>query len=223
MQTKPKYKFYATLLDSFQYYLDNDSDNAFHDFIDTINRVKTVGEAAFKGTALNNVVDYLNEGKPVSGIPTDKKGNYLATAEGVQFSFKPEVVDELASIVKGSSQQVYISAILPTPKGDVELYGYIDYVLMSTTIDLKSTSNYTFPKYLEKWQKHVYPYCLNERGIFVDSFAYLVTDFNHIYIEDYAYVAAKTRIELTVICGRLIDFIETHRKLIVNQKIFGLV
>lgn len=77
---QPKYRFYATLLDSFQNYVDSDSiwekyyghsetppftieefhDQKRQDLIDSINRVDGVyPEAAAKGTCLNEIVDRI--------------------------------------------------------------------------------------------------------------------------------------------------------------------
>jgi len=73
-----KYRFYATLLDAFQSYLDSDSnferwgkdmtidewrEKCERDLIDKINRVPFQSEAADKGTAFNEVVDCLVENR----------------------------------------------------------------------------------------------------------------------------------------------------------------
>lgn len=82
-QQKPKYLFYATLLDSFQYYLSSsdiymkywgNSENpskteeefekeSFQDLIDSINRVPFESEAADRGTAFNEVIDCIIENR----------------------------------------------------------------------------------------------------------------------------------------------------------------
>jgi len=54
-----QYKFYATLLDSYQWYLDSEDDNSFQEFIDKINRVPFTSEAAERGTAFNKLVDLI--------------------------------------------------------------------------------------------------------------------------------------------------------------------
>lgn len=84
MQTaRPKYKFYATLLDAFTGYLRSDAlwerywgfsenpphspeefrEKQFQSLIDTINRVPFGSEAADKGTAFNEVVDCMVENR----------------------------------------------------------------------------------------------------------------------------------------------------------------
>lgn len=223
-QQQPQYKFYATLLDSFQYYLDSqDNDEAFQEFIDSLNRVKKVGEAAHKGTALNDLIDKLIKGSKLQDFPTDKRGNVIYRSETGDYGFNPKVVTELYNRVAGSEAQVFTKAILPTTKGNIELYGYVDYIDISKATDLKGTSRYTFPKYLGKWQKHVYPYCLNENGIQITEFSYLVTDYYNVFVEDYPYNPEKSVKELQSFCTRLIDFLEMNRHLITDQKVFALL
>ena len=80
---KPKYNFYATLLDSFQNYLDRAElyqkyycfsetppytevewdEKMERELIDKINRVPFESEAADKGTAFNEVVDCIVENR----------------------------------------------------------------------------------------------------------------------------------------------------------------
>lgn len=214
------YRFYATLLDSFQYYLSKvDDDNAFQDFIDRLNRKPFYSEAAVKGTAFNELVDKVISGEvSIGDLETDKKGNVLYSyAEGDEvknFPFKPEIVRQFASQLRGAIPQKYVEAVLSTNRGNVLLYGFIDEILMDKVIDIKTTGRYEFPKYLHAYQSKVYPYCLSKNGVFVDRFEYLITDFRNIYIEEYPYKPERDITELQRFSEQLIDFIENHMGLI---------
>lgn len=214
------YRFYATLLDSFQYYLSKvDDDNAFQDFIDRLNRKPFYSEAAAKGTAFNELVDLIISGKiRIEDLPTDKRGNVLYTYTEQEhkkdFPFKPEIVSLFAQKLAGAVPQKYIEAVLPTRKGNVALYGYVDEILKYKVIDIKTTGRYEFPKYLNAWQSKIYPYCLNENGIYVNTFEYLITDFRNVYIEEYPYKPETDIVEIQRFSEQLIDFIENHKNLI---------
>ena len=89
---KPKYNFYATILDSFQNYLDRAElyqkyygfsetppytevewdEKMERELIDKINRVPFESEAADKGTAFNEVVDCIIENRKSSIINVEK-------------------------------------------------------------------------------------------------------------------------------------------------------
>jgi hypothetical protein len=220
MNSSPvKYKFYATLLDSFAYYLsDVDNDDAFQNFIDKLNRVPFKSDAADKGSAFNELIDSAIGFEPLY----IEKGNYIVTYKDNKYKFKKNIVDEIVIHVKGCFPQLFVSGVLKTNKGNVELYGYLDYLNKYKIIDLKTTGRYTFPKYLSAWQKKIYPYCLNEMGIKVDTFEYLVTDFSNIYIEEYPYKPKVDIPEIAMFTEQLIDFIELNRNLITDQKLFNL-
>lgn len=228
---KVNYKFYATLLDSFQYYLSKvDDDSAFDDFIDRLNRKPFVSDAATKGTAFNDFIDKLNAGM-INDLRPDGKGNFLYEyREGDivnTYSFKEKVVNAISNRVKGYLPQVFVSAPLETKYGLVELYGYADELRFDRCIDIKTTGRYEFPKYLHGWQSKVYPYCFNEIGVKVNVFEYLITDFSNVYIEEYVWNPERDIAEIRLFCERLIDFIETHRGLITSNdpkvlKLFAL-
>lgn len=209
-----KYKFYATLLDAYQWYLNSEQDEAFQDFINKINRVPFQSEAAEKGTAFNELVD---ADKSLKGVTVEKE-----TVKYKGFDFKRGLLNEFIGYFKSAIPQVFISSQLETNKGLVELYGYADKVLQDTCFDIKTTSKYEFPKFINNWQHKVYPYCFNCNGIFIDRFEYTVTDFNNIYKESYVWNPVKDLRGLMSICESLIDFIELHRELITDRKIFGL-
>lgn len=209
-----KYRFYATLLDSYQWYLTSEQDEAFKDFINKINRVPFSSEAAEKGTAFNELVD---ADKTLAGVTVVKD-----TVRYKGFDFNRNLLNDFKAYFKGAASQVFISSNLETNKGVVELYGYADKVLQDTVYDIKTTSRYDFPKFINNWQHKVYPYCFNQNDIFVDRFEYTVTNFSNIFKETYIYKAEREIQALKGICESLIDFIELHRGLITDRKIFCL-
>jgi hypothetical protein len=224
---QPKYKFYATLLDAFQWYLTSESDNAFEDFINKLNRVPFSSEAAEKGTAFNNLVDRLLSGesfqmeKSLELSYTEAKGERFINYNG--FQFKEAIVKHFVDAYEGASiPQVFTKAPLETNYGTVELYGYIDEVMRDSIEDIKTTKNYTFPKYLHNFQHLVYPYCMNEQGLDMNRFVYRVTDFNNIYLEEYLFNKERDTLRLKNHCERLIEFIELNRDIITDRKLFAL-
>lgn len=211
---KPQYRFYATLLDAFQWYLDTEQETAEQDLLDKINRKPFQSDAAEKGTAFNDVLDIK-----LKAVPKIEESN-KATELIEKHKFNTDIIYNLSIQLYGAVPQHYTSRILQTSKGSIELYGYIDYVLYNRAIDLKTTKTYTLGKYSNSWQKIVYPWCLAGDGIIVDEFNFLVTDFEHIYNEPYPVQNTNAGL-LTAHCERLIDFIEEKRMFITDKKIFG--
>ena len=183
MQTQqPKYRFYATILDCYQNYIDSDiiwekywgfSENPphtpeefrqqqFQQLIDRINRVPFDSEAADKGTAFNEVIDCLIENRKsakmqierivepdtitqvvgqVDNCDPDERwadvevypNPHAGKITGIKayyndkvFEFDIKLCREFAAYFKGALTQQFVSAILPTDLGSVEVYGYID-------------------------------------------------------------------------------------------------
>lgn len=221
MSKQIDYKFYPSILDKFQSFVDmspedyfyqdeqgnwhknyNDSTGEYHytdeevyelskqELINAINRVRSVSEAASKGTAFNELVDALITNKKSEIVETKKvyydvNGNFLrsewvlnpqvfklagveAKIDGSVFMFDINLLKEAADYLKDSMNQVYTSAIIETKYGNVELYGYIDELRKNKVYDLKTTKKYEFGKYSKYWQRHVYPYCLVESGSCTD-------------------------------------------------------
>lgn len=220
---QPKYRFYPTLLDSFQNYVDSDSiwekyyghsetppftleefhDQKRQDLIDSINRVEGVyPEAAAKGTCLNEIVDRIilnrnptndvlvksvkdlddcvsafslaakSENTKVERMERAKEWYrkigqpfIYASVGGYDFCFDIGLCREIAKYFDGCLCQYRTSAILETSKGEVELYGYIDYLKERTIFDLKTTKNYTFGNYAKYNQRYAYPYCMEDSGM----------------------------------------------------------
>lgn len=196
---KTSYRIYATLLDSFQQYLNtaeiydkyysysNEPPHTLEEFwtkqhaslIDRINRVPFTSEATSKGTAFNAVIDMLHARQPDEKVEMskvcDKHGKRVAVQaklDGFTFHFPYKICREFALYYKGAIPQVKVSAILSTCYGDVELYGYIDELMPLSAHDIKYTRNYSASKFKHHSQHLVYPYCLIQNGSNVRTFEY---------------------------------------------------
>ncbi|MEI6823170.1 MAG: HNH endonuclease [Bacteroidota bacterium] len=212
------YKFYATLFDAFNYYLNSESDEALQDFLSSVNRTSEMSEAALKGVAFNELIDSINNGNPE--VPCDNENIFYKV-----FSYPIKIVNEFCDYFKGAAQQIYVSAEIETKFGTVEVYGYLDELRMDCCYDIKTTSNYTFPKFIDKYQHLIYPYCLNNRGSEINTFEYTITDFKDIYKEVYTYNHDRDSQKIKLACEQLIEFIERPeiKSQITNQKIYGLI
>lgn len=199
------YNFYATLLDSFQNYLDSDilwekfwggsadpklsiteySEQCKQDLLDRINRVPFDSEAALKGTAFNEIVDCLIEHRNTDKMQVSKvynENNAVIALKALykerEFTFPIEMCRDMADSFKGAIPQYYCEGILPTKYGNVKLYGYIDELMPDSIHDIKTTSSYSAFKFRNHWQHYVYPYCLMCMGSDVPSFMYDVVLLN---------------------------------------------
>ncbi|PRY51498.1 hypothetical protein B0I27_10783 [Arcticibacter pallidicorallinus] len=234
-QLQPKYKFYATLLDAFHYYLHSEAEDAFAEFINKINRVPFSSEKAEKGTAFNDLVDLVAAGKLSDAINDglvvpqvvrkvevytykhkDRQGNPWS------FDFKQHLVHQFAARYENAVPQLLTEGYFETSKGTVLLYGYIDELEGDVVSDIKTTTKYEFPKFLYNYQHIVYPFTLNQQGIPVTQFVYDVTDFNNTYREDYIYNPERDLKRLHSHVVHLIDFLEINRHLITDKKVFAM-
>lgn len=242
----PKYNFYATMLDTFEGYINSDriyqaywgfaenpskTEDEFHleqkqNLIDRINRVPIIKtENAFKGTAFNEIVDCIIENR------TSKKmeiKSYPETNEiwckynDFLFKFPLNICVEFASYYKGAVTQHYTEAILNTKYGNVKLYGVIDELMPFKVADIKTVKKYASFDFRNNWQRLLYPYCLIQNGIDIRTFEFAVTDFSETWSEEYYFDVENDTRKLVFHCERLIEFIEENRSLITDTKIFGL-
>jgi len=210
----PKYKFYGTLLDAFTWYLKSEKDEAFQEFLDKINRAPFSSEAADKGTAFNELVDSCTLELKQFGALTFQDN----TISHNGFEFPSDLVGEYAMQFENAVPQVYVEKIIETKYGPVLLYGYVDELELFKVYDIKTTKQYDFGKYINNWQHKVYLYCLKDTGI--DTFQYMVTDFEHIYKEEYVWRDAY-ELDLRLIAEQLICFLEDNRGLITDKKVFA--
>lgn len=240
----PQYKFYATLLDKFEDYInssriyneyygfsedpkiteDEFEKQKFQDLINSINRVPFESESADKGTAFNEVIDCIIENKNSEKyVVTSHKEDGIINVKNDKYSFDfpLKLSVEMSKSVRGALTQQFVEGILGTKYGDVLLYGYIDEMLPFKVVDIKTTSRYNAFKYRHNWQHIVYPFCLNQNNILIDEFEYLITDFKSIYSEIYVYNKEKDIKKLQNHCEKFIEFLEQNKELITDTKIFG--
>lgn len=246
-----QYRFYATLLDSFQSYLDSDqiwqkywgnSENPPHSpeefeklqlqaVIDRINRVPIDSEAADRGTCFNEVVDCIIEGRNSGKVKlTSNTEANAITAEynGRKFTFRASDCIKAATAYKGSITQYFAEGVISTKYGLVQPYGYLDEVLPDRIVDIKTTSRpqgaFSFRNH---WQHRVYPFCLEQQGVWLPHFdydIYVLGNDNTVQSfsrESYIYKPERDIPELTEICERLIEFIEFNKDKITDIKIFN--
>ena len=224
------YKFYATLLDTFHYYQSNEKETALEDFLASVNRTSGRSEAASKGTAFNELIDKILS----DPLQLARLNSYTATnlaydytdKEGfkTQMIFPTEIVKYFVEYFKGSVPQMFVEAPLQTGLGNVLLYGYMDEIRRDWAFDIKTTKQYLFPKFIDKFQHLVYPFCLHHMCIKVTNFKYVITDFKEVFEEDYIYSPQRDTNRLISACNELIEFIERPeiKSRITNLKIYGL-
>lgn len=240
---RPKFKFYATLLDAFSNYLRSDAiyerywgfsenpphtpeefkEQQFQSLIDTINRVPFDSEAADRGTCFNEIVDALIENRKPNGVEVERVDGvlYRASYNERTFDFPIALCLEFANYYKGALTQQRVEAILPTCFGEVLVYGVIDELMPLSIHDIKTTGNYYVGKFKDHWQHIVYPYCLMRNGGDVRLFEYNITDFKNTYTESYTFVPERDIPILTDHCEEFIRFLNDNRDLITDKKIFG--
>jgi len=216
--SKPKYRFYATLLDAFKWYLVSESENSTQDLINKINRVPIADEKSLermnKGTALNNVIDNC------LSCNSEIELEQAVVCDG--FAFNKEIVVDILNRLYGSAIQYRTSTVVETKYGLVEVYGVIDYLSAWKCIDLKTTSQYDLGKYVNGMQRHVYNVSLADEGIKTEEFEFLVTDFKSVYSEPYNVDYGESKLIVIDCCESLIEFIEANRHLITDTKIYQL-
>ena len=206
----------------------------FQEFIDTLNRKPFDSEVADRGTVFNEMIDcivghYNSDKVQISKVP-DETGKVVALKGEYNnrvFTFPLDLVMEVANYYKDALPQQFIEGILPTRFGDVLLYGYIDYVTPFCTHDLKTTGKYSVGNYKHHAQHLVYPYCLYQQGANVEMFEYNIVELNRnctswsTFTETYNFNEERDIPRLTQWVEDLIDFIEEHKDLIKNDKLFN--
>lgn len=259
METQPKYRFYATLLDAYTDYLNSDliwdrywgwSENPphtpeefrqqqFQSLIDRINRVPFDSEAADRGTAFNEVVDCLVENRKSDRIEVEKVyapavvGNRVENAvtalkvsyNNREFTFDITLCRTMAAKYKGALTQQFVSGILPTAYGDVELYGYVDELMPVSVHDIKTTGSYQVGKFRDHAQHLVYPFALRQMGNDVSRFDYDIVLLGkygwETFTETYVFNPDRDIPLLRAKAEGLVEFIEENRGLITDKKIFN--
>ena len=164
-----KYLITPTLLNSFQYYIQDEYKSPADsraDFLRTLSRERfEPNEAMQKG------IDFENEIKTIADKFIELK---IEDYEAKSNLFK------IADIVKGGLWQQTCKKDLTIGNQEFLLYGKCDVVKRDTIYDIKFTSNYELGKFLDSAQHLIYLYCLD-----LPKFQYLVSDGEEYWVEDY--------------------------------------
>ena len=166
-----KYLITPTLLNSFQYYIQDEYKSPADsraDFLRTLSRERfEPNEAMQKG------IDFENDIKKA----TEYKYEYWQDNKTVEYD---RVIDCLANIVQDGIWQQTCKKDLTIGNQEFLLYGKCDVVKRDTIYDIKFTSNYEVGKFLDSAQHLIYLYCLD-----LPKFQYLVGDGVEYWVEDY--------------------------------------
>ena len=219
------YKITASLLNSFDWYLHSNSENAEQDLLNTINRASVdYTEAQAKGVAFEHIINLCIAWK-FQSINLKKEVLNVKFECGEQkfiFEYPTDVIIKIAGFLLHSkyvySQQYFVQKNIEIANNKVvELCGFIDYLSYDTIIDLKTTSNYWYPKYHNNWQKYVYAYCLLESATAVE---FAATDFKELYTEHYE-IADINFEDLKLKLEHFIIWLDANKEKITDKKIFG--
>ena len=166
-----KYLITPTLLNSFQYYIQDEYKSPADsraDFLRTLSREKfEPNEAMQKG------IDFENDIK----IATEYKYQYWQNNKTVEYD---SVIDCLANIVQDGIWQQTVKKDLTVGNQEFLLYGKCDVIKRDTIYDIKFTSNYEVGKFSDSAQHLIYLYCLG-----LPKFQYLISDGKDYWVEDY--------------------------------------
>lgn len=203
------YSFYPTLLDSYFRYKKSEDELSFIQLFDKINKVESEpDEARLKGIAFENLINEMITTENVNCI----NGMFLSN----DFEFNESIVLKIYEKLKRCSKiQSYQEKIIETEKGKIKIYGFFDYKFPQMTVDLKTTSNYSFGKY-ENNMQHKFTSLLTDD----EEFNYISTDFEYLYSENY-WLTDKVRKQAMTDIFEFIDFINYFKKYITDGKIFG--
>ena len=168
-----QYKFSPSIIKDFVNYInetgyEKDGENipfvTEQNLLDRINKVPSpMGEAAKKGMDFESVL--------LGGV----------SSYGYNFLDKQELMERMrAYLPKYYYKQVWVECKLP--ELNTVVGGYTDVVGAGTVTDIKTTSNYDFPGYINDAQL-LYLKALENSG--VSEMQYVITNFSEIFIEKY--------------------------------------
>lgn len=219
--------------------IDEYADKQFVELINRINRVPFTNDAVEKGTALNNMVDMLVDGVTDNDqyvIETDDEKQLIYIKEreievdeegspkevfNKTFKFNLPMVREFVQYYEGALKQYFVKGTIDTCYGDVELYGYVDYLLPFSYHDMKTTRSYQAGSYKTHWQHLVYPFAGSQMGLKINTFEYNITNFKETFTEVYVFEPDRDIPRLRNMCELFIGFLLNNRKLITDEKIFN--
>lgn len=215
--------------------VDEWSAKLFTDLINKINRVPFESAAALRGTQFNNVIDLMVEGKDKDDkhqLLFDKNNvtimDWSIGEKGIidysnKETYPLEIAKEFADYYEGAVSQMFVKGTINTRYGDVDIYGYLDYLMPFSVHDLKTTRYYQRGNFRNHWQHICYPFCLNQQGNNVERFEYNITDFKNVYTEMYMFNAEKDVPMLRNVCEMFISFLNTNKSLITDTKVFNYI
>lgn len=194
------YRIYPTLLNTFSLFLNEKTNSQgevmvkLEDLLDQINRVrKPTTEAQQKGINFEKAV----------------------TTGDLENLFEESVIEKTRALLPAKYKtQVYSEAIYK----NCQIYGYVDILGGNKAFDLKSTRAYS-PNRFALNHQNLYLLGLQKWG--VTSLDYIITDFTEVYQESYSlnsYDFSPLFKEIDL----FVDFLQEHRKLIRDKKIFGI-
>ena len=192
------YRIYPTLLNSFALFEEKTADSQgeiivdMWGMIDRINRVKKPTTAAQQ-----------------KGIDFEKA---VVTGEN-EDDFKEGIIEKARALLPSKYKTQFYSE---AKYKNCLIYGFVDLVGGDRAVDLKSTRKYEPNRFAFNHQ-NLYLLGLKKYG--VKSLDYVITDFEEVYQETYTFDAYDFK-PLYQQIDNFVDFIEQHRKLIKDKKIF---
>ena len=169
----------ASLLSSWLWYLQDESDDALKNWLTVLNREQTPDNPAMKsGRAFENRVR-LEADKWYSTSDKDAL-DMLQTTDDIDDGYN-ECVKEVASIVQGGAWQASSSMIVNIDGVEFCLYGRRDVLKGAWVYDLKFTHTFEIGKYLDSPQTEMYIRLTPE----VLGMKYLACDGKTVYEDSY--------------------------------------
>jgi len=174
-----KYLITPTLLNSFQYYIQDEYKSPADsraDFLRTLSRERfEPNEAMLKGIDFENDIMLLCDDSIEGTINLIDNLSKFSKEESYL-----QIINSLTEIVKGGLWQQTCKKNLIIGNQEFLLYGKCDVVKRDTIYDIKFTNNYEVGKFLDSAQHLIYLYCLD-----LPKFQYLISDGEEYWVEDY--------------------------------------
>jgi len=209
------YNFWATLLNDFSHYQNEvgyEKGEEFFPFVTEIDLLDKLNRAEFEPT------EAMEKGTAFESAVALNSTNFRYSDK--EYTFDKELVTKLHEMVAGGVYQKGLKYTIAMDDCVVNFYGYSDFIKRDTIIDLKTTSQYTFPKFDKSFQHKVYLCGANQMGYQLNKFQYLVTDFKDYFYEIYPFNKEEYDADLRSIASDLIGFIESRRLMITNENLF---
>lgn len=205
-----KYNFSPSLLNSFSLFLSQEGWEkegvvipyvTFDDLINSINKVPfATTEAQQRGIDFEDAVISL-----AKGDETQLLGR------------TPQYHDCLIKVRDKLPDYFFAQKAVKRQYNDIMFYGFCDVVGGGRVIDIKTTSQYQFGKFLTSFQ-NLYLWALEPSGYTTMEYV-VVANLREVYVEtyglDYNFDELLQKMEFFV------EFVEQHKNLITNRKIFN--